>query len=229
VVSMAKVLVMNGSPKAVSDTMQMTKSFLEGLNQNKQFDIEIIDVIKKNIGPCRGCFKCWERGEGHCIYDDDQNEILDKYISADIIIWSFPLYCYAMPSHVKAVLDRTIPLNLRKMVEVDGRVQHVNLVDFSKKKTIVICGCGFPDWEGNFTGLRIMCRNAFGNPIMICVPEAPMMNVPQAKIVTDPLKKKFAQAGKEFSENYAICEDTIAALETPMIPKEQYMAIVNGA
>ena len=93
---------------------------------------------------------------------------------------------------------------------------------------LVISGCGFPNWEGNFDGLRIMCRNCFGKIPVICVPEAPMMNVPIAAIVADPLREKFTAAGKEFAEKGTLSAGTVAGLEEPMIPAQQYMAIVNG-
>ena len=77
------VLVLNGSPKAKSDTMRMTRSFLEGLTAHIHADVTIVDVIKKNIRPCIGCFGCWARGEGKCVIEDDQNEILAAYQKAD--------------------------------------------------------------------------------------------------------------------------------------------------
>lgn len=101
------VLVLNGSPKEKSDTMILTRAFLKGLEKTGNHNIKIIDVIKKNIAPCRGCFGCWQIQNGQCVIKDDQNEILQLYPKADLIIWSFPLYCYGMPSHLKAVLDRT--------------------------------------------------------------------------------------------------------------------------
>ena len=73
--------------------------------------------------------------------EDDQNAILDLYRSADVIIWSFPLYCYGMPSPLKALLDRTIPLVRMRMVQQpDVTVRHEPLVDFSRIHTLVICG-----------------------------------------------------------------------------------------
>lgn len=223
-----RILVLNGSPKAKSDTMVLTNAFLQGLNEAGEHQITMVDVIKKDIKPCIGCFGCWKNGDGKCIQKDDQNDILEKYTEADLIIWSFPLYCYAMPSHLKAVLDRTIPLVQMKMVEVDGRIQHVPLVDFSKKKTVVISGCGFPNWEGNFDGLRLMCRNCFGNLTMVCVPETPLLNVKEAKPVADRLVAKFVDAGREYTENGGLSEMTIAALEEPMISKDEYLKGVNG-
>ena len=224
-----KILVLNGSPKQKSDTFRLTEAFLRGLNKNRPQEVRVVNVIEKNIAPCRGCFRCWQEGKGHCVIQDDQNEILDLYRSADILIWSFPLYCYAMPSHLKAVLDRTIPLIKMDMAqEADGSVRHVPLADFSRIHTLVICGCGFPDWDGNFDGLRIMCGNCFPGCQMVCVPETPMLNVPEAAVVADPLLQRFERAGEEYGEDLRLSPETLAELERPMIPKEEYIRIVNG-
>ena len=224
-----KVLVLNGSPKKQSDTFRMTERFLKGLNPAGEHEVTVVNVIEKAIAPCKGCFGCWQQGKGHCLIDDDQNGILDLYRTSDLIIWSFPLYCYGMPSHLKAVLDRTIPLMKMDMVQLDdGRVQHVALADFSKIHTVVISGCGFPDWEGNFDALKMQCRQCFGNLTMVCVPETPMLNVPQAAVVADPLLDRFEAAGAEYAKNLSLSPETVAGLEAPMIPKEMYIRIVNG-
>ena len=223
------VLVLNGSPKKQSDTFRMTERFLQGLNPTGAHEVTIVNVIDKAVAPCRGCFGCWQQMEGHCLIDDDRNGILDLYRTSDLIIWSFPLYCYGMPSHLKAMLDRTIPLMKMDMVQLsDGRVQHVALADFSKIHTVVLCGCGFPDWEGNFDALKLQCKQCFGNLTMVCVPETPMLNVPQAAVVADPLLDRFEAAGAEYARDLSLSPETVAGLETPMIPKEAYISIVNG-
>ena len=224
-----KILVLNGSPKKQSDTFRMTEAFLKGLNKENKHGVTVIHVIEQNIAPCRGCFQCWERGEGHCVIQDDQNRILDLYIRSDVVIWSFPLYCYAMPSHLKAVLDRTVPLVRMRMVkEEDGSIRHEALADFSKIRTLVITGCGFPDWEGNFDALRIMCKNCFRSPEIVCVPEAPLFNIPDAAVVAEPLLLRFEQAGEEYAESLGLSPTTVAKLETPMIPAEEYIRNING-
>ena len=127
------------------------------------------------------------------------------------------------------VLDRTIPLVKMKMVrQADGTVRHEALADFSRIHTLVICGCGFPHWEGNFDGLKQMCRTCFGNPDMVCVPETPMLNVPAAAVVADPLLARFQQAGEEYASTLSLSAETIAKLETPMISAEEYIRNVNG-
>ncbi len=224
-----KILILNGSPKREkSDTLKVTAAFIEGMMDVWPQEISIINAVDKHVEYCTGCFSCMHNG-GNCVHNDDMRGILDEILESDLLIWSFPLYCYAMPSHLKAVLDRTIPLVKMKMVEkADGKVQHETLADFSKKHTLVICGCGFPDWDGNFNGLRIMCEHAFCNPTMVCVPETPLLNVPQAAIVADPLLAKFEKAGEEYAKTFALSAETIAALEYPMISKEDYLRNVNG-
>lgn len=224
-----KILVLNGSPKKRSDTFRLTDAFLQGLNREGAHEVHIVNVIDQKIAPCRGCFGCWKRMDGHCVIQDGQNAILDLYRNADVIIWSFPLYCYGMPSHLKAVLDRTIPLVKMKMVKnADGTVRHEALANFSKIHTVVICGCGFPHWEGNFESLKLMCKTCFGNLDMVCVPETPMLNVPEAAALAAPLLARFQKAGEEYASALSLSPETVAALEQPMIPAEEYIRNVNG-
>ena len=77
-----RILVLNGSPKKKSDTYRLTDAFLKGLNKEQNHEVEVINVIEKNIAPCQGCFGCWQKQDGHCVIPDDQNAILDLYVKA---------------------------------------------------------------------------------------------------------------------------------------------------
>ena len=222
-----RVLILNGSPKKVSDTMQLTNAFLEGLNEVGDNEVEIIHVIEKKIKPCLGCFGCWRKGDGKCVMQDDQNEILEKYQQADLIIWSFPLYCFGIPSHLKAVLDRMIPLVRMKMEERDGVVYHTQLADFERMKHVVICGAGFPQSDRNFEGVSVTCDKCFSNCTKIFVPETPLMNVPEWKDLADRKRGFFREAGREYYRKGRLALETMEKLEELMIPNEEYLEIVN--
>ena len=218
-----KILVLNGSPKVKSDTMVLTNAFLRGIEKNGCHDISVMNIFEKKIAPCRGCFGCWQLKNKHCVIDDDHNRIHDFYPEMDLIIWSFPLYCYGIPSHIKAVLDRTIPLNQMKMEIVDGRTRHLPMVDFSKIHTVVISGCGFPNYEHNFEGLSRQCDLCFGNMTKIFVPETPLLNIPEAKPVADSKIAAFECAGAEYAEKFSLEPKTIENLQSLMISKEEYI------
>ena len=100
-----KILVLNGSPKNDrSNTLNITKAFLAGFPAD--CSIEYVSLYKLNIKPCVGCFSCWSKTQGQCVIKDDMQELYEKIRAADIIIESFPLYFFGMPSQLKAMTDR---------------------------------------------------------------------------------------------------------------------------
>lgn len=228
---MKKVLVFNGSPKRnASDTMHMTRAFLDGMNSADEFDVSIINAIDKNIEFCRGCFVC-KRNGGTCVIKDDMKEILEEILNADIIIWSFPLYCYGMPAHLKALIDRTMPLSSMMMEKVGEHYEHISDHDFSKTSYVMICGCGFPSGKNNFEAMVTEFKLMFGDDksTIITVPESPMFNVKEAEPVTKPFLDVLREAGREYAADGVISSDTWGKINTPMIPEEIYTQIANSA
>ena len=224
-----KILVLNGSPKRdKSDTMHITRAFLDGMNDAAAQEIHIIHVIDKHIEPCTGCFACM-RGGGDCIHDDDMQAILEEILASDLLIWSFPLYCYGMPAPLKALLDRTLPLSSMAMRKVGERYEHVEQADYSHLRYLMICGCGFPNSRHNFEPAIAQFRLCFpGRHPILAVPESPMFNAPEAAVVTEPRLALVRKAGHQFARTRGIAPELIAEIGTPMIPEEQYAAIVNG-
>ncbi len=62
-----KVLIFNGSPKGnKSDTLHLTKAFLEGMKTATTIEETIINVNEKKINYCKGYFAC-KINNGECI------------------------------------------------------------------------------------------------------------------------------------------------------------------
>jgi multimeric flavodoxin WrbA len=224
-----KILALNGSPKRDrSDTMHITRAFLEGMQETATQDIHVIDVIDRHIEYCTGCFAC-KRNGGTCIHNDDMKAILNEILESDLLLFSFPLYSYGMPAPLKALLDRTMPLSSMAMKKVGDRYEHVGQADFSRLRYMMICGCGFPNSKHNFEPAVAQFKQCFPcNHTIITIPESPMFNAPEAKIVTEPRLELVRQAGKQFAETGEINTALLAEIGSPMIPDEQYAAIVNG-
>ncbi len=224
-----KILVLNGSPKKdKSDTMHITNAFLDGLNENENQEIHIINVIEKNIEYCTGCFSCMRNG-GKCIHNDDMRGILEEILESDLLIFSYPLYCYGMPAPLKAFMDRTLPLSSMAMQKVGDRYEHVGQADFSKLKYVMICGCGFPNGKHNFEPAVAQFKNCFpNNHTIITVPESPMFNSPEAAVVTEPRLKLIKKAGKQYAEKFEFDRELSAEICSPMIPEDKYAEIVNS-
>ena len=225
-----KILVLNGSPKREqSDTMRITRAFLEGMQAAEAQEIQIIHVIEKHIEPCTGCFACMRNG-GTCIHDDDMRAILEEILASDLLIWSFPLYCYGMPAPLKALLDRTLPLSSMAMRKVGDRYEHAEQADFSHLRYLMICGCGFPNSRQNFEPAVAQFRLCFpGRHPILTVPESPMFSAPEAAVVTEPRLALVRRAGEQYARKREIAPELIAEIGSPMIPEEQYAAIVSGS
>lgn len=224
-----KILVLNGSPKREkSDTMHITRAFLDGMKDAGRQDINVIHVADKRIEYCSGCFSCMRNG-GTCIYDDDMRDILEEILKSDILLFNFPLYCYGMPAPLKALLDRTLPLSSMAMRKAGDRYEHVEQADFSRLRYIMICGCGFPNAKRNFEPAVAQFELCFpSNRLIITVPESPMFNAPEAAAVTVPRLASVRTAGRQYAETGTIDRDLLEEIGSPMIPEETYAAIVNG-
>jgi multimeric flavodoxin WrbA len=103
-----KILGLSCSPRRQGNTEILVAEALQGA-QREGAEVELYSVSDKAIEPCDGCRACNETGECH-IKDDMQN-LYDKLLEADGIIFGTPIYFYSMAAQAKTIIDRTIALN----------------------------------------------------------------------------------------------------------------------
>ena len=169
------------------------------------------------------------RNGGECIHNDDMKELLDEVLESDLLLFSYPLYCYGMPAPMKAFADRTMPLSSMVMKKQGDRYVHVGQADFSHLKYMMICGCGFPNGKQNFEPAVMQFKLMFpNNHTIITMPESPMFNAPEAAEVTAPRLELVKQAGKQYAETGEIDEKFLAEICSPMIPEDGYAEICNS-
>ena len=63
---------------------------------------------------------------------------------------------------------------------------------------------------------------------ILTVPESPMFNAPEAAVVTEPRLELIKQAGRQYAKKGEIEASLLAEIISPMIPEDQYAAIVNS-
>ena len=224
-----KILVFNGSPKKEkSDTLHITRAFLDGMKDAALQEVQLLHVIDQHIEFCSGCLACMRNG-GVCRHDDDMRSILEDILASDLLLFSFPLYGYGMPAMLKNLIDRTLPLSSMAMRKVGERYEHVGQADLSHLKYLMICGCGFPNSAQNFepavAQFKLMFRS---NHTIITIPESPMFNAPEAAVVTVPRLALVRESGRQYAANGRIDAELLSRISSPMIPEESYAKIVNG-
>ena len=101
--------------------------------------------------------------------------------------------------------------------------------DYSHLKYLMICGCGFPNSRHNFEPAVMQFKLSFpSGHTIITVPESPMFNAPEATVVTVHRLTLIKQAGRQYAEKGEIEDSLLAEITSPMIPDDQYAAIVNS-
>lgn len=194
-----KVLALSGSPREASFTDKLLGAFIDGLGK----DVELSKFYphKMHIAHCIGCWDCWTKTRGVCRQKDDMLKIMPVWENADLIILAFPLYVDGIPSHVKKVLDRLLPLVKGEIiVDQSGHSRHPRRRPH-KQKAVLISTCGFPEAD-NFDALKAhfkaICKNSsWENAGVLCVSAAGASVSPQ-------ISQKiglFKQVGEEFIKN----------------------------
>jgi multimeric flavodoxin WrbA len=102
-----KILGLSCSPRKNGNTVALLEEALKGAQQEGA-EVELYSVSGKNIQPCDGCWSCTKTGE--CHIKDDMQELYDKMIEADGIIFGTPIYFHSMAAQTKTIIDRTLAL-----------------------------------------------------------------------------------------------------------------------
>lgn len=226
------VVVLNGSPRGEgSNTLKITRAFLEGISSQREVSIEIVDISKADISHCKGCFACWSKTPGECVIKDDMQDLIQKYVGADVVIWSFPLYYFGMPSKLKAFLDRTLPINL-PFIELSesGTCRHPSRYDMSGKRYVLISTCGFSSVENNYEALLKQFEIMYGENLtkIICA-EGELFRASQLRKRTGEYLSYARQAGREYAASGFISADTEKKLSQLLYPPEAFIEMANAS
>ena len=99
------VLVLLSSPRRGGNSDLLCDQFTKGAKQAGHHT-EKIFLKDKKINYCTGCGTCFNEGK-RCPQKDDMAEVLEKMISADVIVMATPVYFYTMNAQMKTLIDRT--------------------------------------------------------------------------------------------------------------------------
>ncbi|MGN0678813.1 MAG: flavodoxin family protein [Oscillospiraceae bacterium] len=227
-----KVLVLNGSPKGErSNTLNITKAFLDGFPSGT--DVEFATLYQMDIKPCRGCFSCWGKAKGKCVIQDDMQQLYEKILAADIIIESFPLFFFGMPSQMKCMTDRCLAFMMPYMGNVveDGRASFHEMRDKTlfEKKLVIISSCGYVDDKPMYPALKMQLDSICGEGCYtgIFCPQGELFVSPMAKRQREGYLSDIRQAGAEFAEKLSLSEETKKRISKPILSPNGFATITS--
>ena len=234
-----KILLINGSPKgAKSNSLCLAHSFLDGIREqeserNRAVEVEELHLNALRIAPCKGCFACWKQTPGTCCMEDDMQTVIEGLLSANLVIWSFPLYYYSVPGPLKNLIDRQLPMSLPFMCESrdgNGSGGHPSRYDRSRIRHVLISTCGFYSAEGNYDSVTRMFDHVLGQGkyTSIFCGQGELFRVKELSARTDAYLAAVRQAGKEYAGG-RIREETETKLKALLYPREVFEKMADAS
>ena len=228
-----KALVLNGSPwRDRGNTWLILGPFIEGIKEAGA-EVEVVHTVDLKIRPCVGCFSCWVKHPGECVFKDDMGRVLELMKVADALVLATPLYVDGMASTLKNVLDRTLPLAEPFFEERDGRCRHPIREGVKRDGVLaLVSNCGYWELE-NFNPLvehvKAVCGNIdrrFAGALLR--PHGPALRAMMRRgMPVDGVLGAAKEAGRAFVERGEIPEELQKAVSAPLIPKDKYIEVTN--
>jgi len=100
-----KVTAFIGSARK-KHTYHAAERLLKNLQSLGGIEYEIVMLSDYNLGICKGCISCTEKGEEFCPLKDDRDKLIGKMINSDGVIFASPNYSFNVSGQMKIFLDR---------------------------------------------------------------------------------------------------------------------------
>jgi multimeric flavodoxin WrbA len=98
-----KILGISTSPRRSGNSDLLLQKALEGA-KSAGADIEYLNLNDYTINPCVECNSCYRTGI--CVIKDDCQQILDKMLNADRLIFATPIFFMSVCAQAKILIDR---------------------------------------------------------------------------------------------------------------------------
>ncbi|AGK60812.1 hypothetical protein Asulf_00803 [Archaeoglobus sulfaticallidus PM70-1] len=163
-----KLLSIVSTERKKGNSVLASKYIAKALNA----ELEIINLVKKDIRPCKACYRCLY-GED-CKIDDDVEEILRKIDECDVLLISSPVYWLDATGNLKAFIDRCF-MSMKYFER------------FKNKKGVVLTFHGFEDMKGWASATHLVLAKVLGVDVLANIEIKSAL--PAEMFMTESIKK----------------------------------------
>ncbi len=214
-----KVLALNSSPRKKGESL--TGLMLDHLALgmiDAGAEVEIVDLRKKKINNCIGCFTCWTKTPGKCVHKDDMtDELFPKWLMSDIVVYATPLYHYTVNAEMKRFIERTLPVAEPFFVKRGEKTSHP--IRKKPPSAVILSVAGFPELSV-FDELSHYVNFLYGRGNLLLAeiyrPAAHLLAA-GLKAKTEEILEATKQAGRELVEKQAVSTETMAKITAPIM------------
>ena len=224
-----KILALNSSPRI--DSHSKTKLLLNALTEGMSRaggDVEVVDLKKKKIRQCIGCFTCWTRTPGVCVQKDDMSEeLFPKWMDAELIVYATPVYHWTINASIKTFIERTLPGTEPFFVKDGERWKHP--VRHKHHRYVALAVAAFPEDEV-FSQVSSYFRFVYGDQLVaeIYRSASEMIVQPFNHDILEDILDATKQAGEEIVRSLAVTAETRARITQSVGDFESFAQVGNA-
>jgi len=224
-----KALALNSSARSggQSKTEILLDHFVKGM-RDAGAEVEVVNLKRKKINYCIGCFNCWTRTPGICVHKDDMSrELLPKFIQSDIVVLASPLFHYQVNAQMKTFIERTLPV-LLPFLQPEGEATTHPLRD-KHPAIVLISVAGFPEMSV-FDALSFWAKKTYGRSGALLAE----IYRPAAEAIIHSgrlsgILAAMEQAGVEIVKNKSISGETMERITQPITNPDMINVMSNLA
>ncbi len=116
---MKYLIIHDSADRQGTDILEYLKSLCVG-----EDEYQFVDLSQAEMEPCTGCFNCWLKTPGICIYKDDAAEITEKEINSDRVLYLGPVTWGSYSPQLKILQDRSLGRVLPFFITRNGETHH---------------------------------------------------------------------------------------------------------
>lgn len=224
-----KVMALNSSPRGggQSKTELLLRHLVKGMTEAGA-DVEVVELRKKKINYCSGCFTCWSKTPGVCIHQDDMTrDLYPRYVEADLAVLASPLYHFTFNAQMKTFIERTLPV-IEPFIHhrEDGSSYHP--LRGRHPGVIVLSVAGFHE-KSVFDQLSAYARFLYGPGLLaeIYRPGAESLSASFFEDQRKEILEAVEAAGRELAKTARVSPETLEKITQPLRNEEVLSDLAN--
>jgi len=112
-----KILSVLGSSNRDGGTAKLLKTYMDGVVEHRNCDVEEVNLSHVNISPCTECQKCKTAEIKRCVIQDDMQDLYDKLKDIDALVLATPVHWFSMSAQLKCFIDRLYGFENKKILK----------------------------------------------------------------------------------------------------------------
>jgi len=117
------VTILNGNPTDGAPRLDAYIAALGTALDSAGCTTDILTLRDLNAGYCTGCWACWVKTPGRCIFKDDSHLVCQSVIRSDFVVFASPIIMGYVSAVLKKFMDKMIPL-VHPYITVDQAEAH---------------------------------------------------------------------------------------------------------